>query len=101
MQKLSFPIETKFLLDPKNRPIPDMVRDSNLYLDNNGLIRCDGRIGKTVYFDEDMINPILLPKDHPLFTLIVEHCHKRVKHLGIQATLNKLRLSGFRIMRPY
>ena len=34
-------------------------------------------------------------------TLIVEDCQRRVKHLGIQATLNKVRYSGFRVISPY
>ena len=42
-----------------------------------------------------MINPILIAKDHALTLLIIHDCHFRSKHLGIQTTLNKVRLSGF------
>ena len=58
-------------------------------------------MGKVECFSDDVINPIVLGKSHMLTTLIVEDCHRRVKHLGIQATLNKVRYSGFRVISPY
>ena len=73
----------------------------NLFLDNEGLIRSDGRMGKVAYFENYVINPILLGKDHPLTTLIILDCHLKVRHLGIQSTLNKVRLAGFRLISPY
>ena len=39
--------------------------------------------------------PILLPKYSALTKLIVQGCHNDCKHLGIAATLCKLRYSGF------
>ena len=73
----------------------------NLFLDPYGILRSSGRMGKVECFSDDVINPIVLGKSHMLTTLIVEDCHRRVKHLGIQATLNKVRYSGFRVISPY
>ena len=101
MQQLCFPNELEYLKDSRNKRVPDLVNNLNLYIDKNHLLRSDGRIGKTRYFEDDIINPILLAKEHPLSSKIVEDCHRRCKHLGIQATLNLLRLSGFWIPRPY
>ena len=101
MQSQSFPIEIEFLLNPKNKDIPALVKSANLFIDECGVVRSDGRIGKTDYFDYEVINPILLPKDHVLSRLIIEHAHLEVKHLGIQATLNHLRLAGFWLVHPY
>ena len=101
MQQQCFPDELEYLKNSKNRRVPDLVNNLNLYLDKNHLLRSDGRIGKTRYFDKDIINPILLAKEHPLSSKIVEDCHRRCKHLGIQATLNLVRLSGFWIPKPY
>ena len=101
MQQQSFSEELAYLKDSRNKKVPDLVNNLNLYLDKNHLLRSDGRIGKTRYFEDDIINPILLAKDHPLSSKIVEDCHRRCKHLGIQATLNLVRLSGFWIPRPY
>ena len=101
MQLQSFPKEILFLKNPRDEKVPDLVNNLNLYLDKNGIIRCDGRIGKTSYFEFDVVNPILLGKGHPLTKLIVEHSHKKVMHLGIQSTLNNIRLSGYWVPRPF
>ena len=53
------------------------------------------------YFEDNVINPIVLGKGHNLRKLIVEDCHHRMQHLGIQPTLNKVRMSGFRLINPY
>ena len=45
------------------------------------------------------MNPILLPKNHHITSLIINKAHKLVFHLGIQCTLNKIRLLGFWIPR--
>ena len=42
-----------------------------------------------------MLHPILLAKDHDLSKLIIVDCHLKVQHLGIGATLNQIRSSGF------
>ena len=99
MQRQAFSKELEFLRNPNDKLVPDLVNNLNLFLDKDGLIRCDGRIGKTTYFDQSIINPVLLAKDHCLTKLIIEQCHLNVKHLGIQSTLNNLRLSGFWVPR--
>ena len=43
----------------------------------------------------------MLPKDHNLTKLIIENAHLEVKHLGIQPTLNNIRLSGYILTHPY
>ena len=79
-----------------------MKNNLNIFIDpNNGLVRSDGRIGKTTYFDDNVVNPILLAKTHLLTKLIVEDSHKKVRHLGLQATLNQIRLAGFWITKPF
>ena len=101
MQAQQFPEELAYLQGPEGRRIPDRVVAMNLFLDPQGIIRCDGRLGRASYYDYEAINPILLPRDHPLTILIIRDCHIKVKHLGVQTTLNKLRMSGFRVINPY
>ena len=101
MQSQKFPEELAYLQGPEGRRIPDRVVSMNLFLDPQGIIRCDGRLGRASYYDYEAINPILLPRDHPLTVLIIRDCHIKVKHLGVQTTLNKLRMSGFRVINPY
>ena len=101
MQKSKFHQELQYLENKSSNSnkIPELVNRLDLFLDDHGIIRSRGRIGKTAIYDFDIVNPILLAKDHHLTTLIVESYHKRCKHLGIQSTLNAVRMGGFWIPR--
>ena len=102
MQAEVYSQELAFLKGSKRNGIPARVREMNLFLDAYGIIRCDGRIAKNTRFDYNVIYPILLgPKEHPLTRLLVLHYHKQVQHLGIQATLKKVNLAGFRLIRAH
>ena len=46
-------------------------------------------------FDFEIVNPILLTKNHTLTKLVIEFYHKRCKHLGVQTTMNTVRSNGF------
>ena len=48
MQAECFPKKISFLNSPCNRNIPDLVKDLNLYIDEEGVIRSKGRINKNV-----------------------------------------------------
>ena len=61
-----------------------------LFFDDNGLIRCGGRL-ENAYLPYDTRFPILLESGHPVCRLIVIDCHERVKHNGIKETLTQLR----------
>ena len=101
MQRASFAKELAYLsnTDSNSNEVPALVSNLDLFLDKEGIIRSRGRIGKTLHYDYDVLNPILLSKDHRLTQLIVELYHKKCKHLGLQTTLNTLRTSGFWIPR--
>lgn len=51
MQKQSFEKEINYLLQPRKKEAPDLVKNLNLFLDKEGIIRSDGRIGKTSAFE--------------------------------------------------
>ena len=100
MQKESFSRELAYLQNPsKAESVPVLVSNLDLFLDNRGIIRSRGRIGKAQKLDYQVINPVLLAKDHHLTKLIVEFYHKRCMHLGLQTTLNSVRSNGFWIPR--
>ena len=42
--------EIEFLKDPRDKQIPDLVRNFNLFLDHNNIVRSDCRVGKSEYF---------------------------------------------------
>ena len=101
MQLQCFQNELQYLLNNNNSNIKptNLIYNLNLFLDNNGIIRTAGRIDKTQSYDYEILNPILLHKSHTLTKLLIKYYHEKVKHLGIAATLTKVRLSGFWIPR--
>ena len=102
MQAGAFSSEIKYLTGPWKGDITDRVKDLNLFLDKYGILRCDGRMANVDRFDDNVIYPILLaPRQHILTQLIVTFYHQQVQHLGIQSTLTKVRLAGFRLIHPY
>ena len=86
MQRQSFENEIKFLENPVNKEVPLLVKNANLFIDKCGVVQSDSRVGRIDYFDYEVICPIILPKDHLITRLIIEHAHLAVKHLEIQAT---------------
>ena len=94
MQAQRFSVEIEYLKNPKGKA-PNLVSDLNLFIDETGVIRSAGRTSKVISFEFDVINPILLAKDHPFTSLIITEAHENCQHLGIAATLNKIRMAGF------
>ena len=87
-------------MNPANKEIPLLVKNANFIIDKYGVVRSDVRIGRTDYFDYEVVCHIILPKDHVLSKLITEHAHLAVKHMGIQPTLNHHRLPGLWLIHP-
>ena len=83
----------------KKEPIPLIVNNLNLFIDDDDIVRTRGRISKCSYYDYEILNPIILPKRHYLTTLFIRRAHIACMHLGIQSTLTKIRLLGFWIPR--
>ena len=96
MQIACFSKEIDFLkLKNSSEHVPTLVKDLDLFLDDNEIVRSHGRISKSLHFSYDVCNPILLGKIHHLTRLIILNAHSQVKHLGVQTTLNFIRNQGF------
>jgi len=89
-----FPDEISFLHKP-TKCVPNLVNNLNLFLDEKYLLRSRGRLGKSQYHAVEVKDPVLLPKSSFLTTLFVEDFHRRCKHLGVSATLVRIRNSGY------
>ncbi|KAK6032377.1 Tas retrotransposon peptidase A16, partial [Ostertagia ostertagi] len=63
-----------------------------LYRDENGLIRCRGRI-HAKHLARETQEPILLPEAHNFTSLLVKDIHTRCGHQGVNGTLANLRLN--------
>ena len=94
-QSLCLTKEKLFPLNPSSSEVPFLIASLNLFLDEEELIRFRGKIGKSEFHSQNVLFPILLPRFSRLTELIFMDCHIKCKHLGIAATLCKLRLSGF------
>ena len=91
VQASSFSDELSFLTrkDSKSTP-PIRVPQLGLFLDDDGIIRCKGRI-TNASLSASARTPILLPAKHAFTKLTIGHIHDLVKHSGIRDTLMNLR----------
>ncbi|GBN73535.1 hypothetical protein AVEN_119865-1 [Araneus ventricosus] len=66
------------------------VSNLNVFLDDDDLIRVGGRLTNSeLSFDQK--HPILLPRDHKLTDIIMEHFHIKNLHVGAQTLLHLVR----------
>jgi len=67
-----------------------LKKQLGLYTDDNGLLRCKGRLqNTTIPFNGKYL--ILLPANHCVTARVIDDCHKRVLHNGSRETLAELR----------
>ena len=88
-QSTSYLTELSYLLK-KQGSCPNLVRQLRLYLDQDSLIRCGGRIHNAP-LDQCTKFPYLLPPKHPLTTMIIQDTHKKLHHGGTAITMTAVR----------
>ena len=86
IQRQAFPKEYQNLVHNKREVF---FKQLNLFLDENGIFRCKGRLGKVnvSFYAND---PILLTPKHWFSTLLIRDHHHRVHHNGIRDKLNSI-----------
>ena len=93
----------KSLLSERN--FDKFQNDLGLFEDEDGILRCRGRIeSATLPFGTK--HPILLPREHHVTKLIVLEAHENVKHNGLRETLAETRshywiVRGRQLVRKY
>ena len=90
IQSQAFEQEYRYLRGDHSFSAPIYIRQFGLFIDDDGVLRCQGRINNSalgVY----QKNPILLPSKHPFIDLLIKDYHMRVRHSGINDTLVALR----------
>ena len=95
-------VETLWLFDTQKRfrsleSFKKVEQSLGVYVDDDGLLRCRGRLGNAPVPEESKF-PILLTRDSYVTDLIVRNCHQQVLHSGVNDTLNEIR-SRFWITR--
>ena len=87
----------------KDKAFTMWKKQFGLYMDDNNLLRCRGRL-ENADLPIAAKNPVLLPKHHPLTVLVIRKAHERVMHNGIKETLAEIRtrywiLQGRQVVR--
>lgn len=62
----------------------------NIIEDENGMLRCVGRLENSDLSDFAR-RPLILPREHRFTNLVIEDCHTRVHHSGLRGSLAELR----------
>ncbi|XP_058816216.1 uncharacterized protein LOC131679498 [Topomyia yanbarensis] len=91
--------ELAVLLRNKERPISEWLtieKSSVLYrltplIEEDGLIRMEGRAANAEFLPFDLRFPIIVPDDHPIAKLIVQHYHERFGHMYRETVKNELK----------
>ena len=89
VQTASFAKELEFLQSRRGTFPPVYVTQFNLFLDDQQIIRCKGRVSNAPLSEESK-NPILLLPKHSLTYLIIQDVHSKIKHSGIKDTLTTI-----------
>lgn len=82
--------EISYLKNKDKSRQPAIIRQLDLYLDDEDIIRCRGRLQYTD-LPHDTKFPILIPKDNYLTTFIVHSMYKQVMHGGVRETFTHIR----------
>ncbi|XP_015769363.1 PREDICTED: uncharacterized protein LOC107347901 [Acropora digitifera] len=90
-QQQAFPDEHPMLAQAKNLPHSSKLLQLRPVLDEDELVRCDGRLRYAECLPYDPLFPIILPGGHWVTTLIVKHYHEKGYHAsGTNQTLTFL-----------
>ena len=81
-QRKAFPDE--YLALQRQRELPKKTKLLGLrpWLDEEGLMRCDGSLKYAEFLTEDARFPIILPRKNCITKLIVKHYHEKDNHTG-------------------
>ncbi|XP_065094232.1 uncharacterized protein LOC135714792 [Ochlerotatus camptorhynchus] len=74
----------------------ELPKTSSLYqltpmLDENGVLRVEGRIGAAPHASFDARFPVILPRKHPVIKLVVDDFHRAFRHGNSETVVNKVR----------
>lgn len=86
VQRKQYPAE----FDSSGKPT-SLQKQLGVYVDNQGLLRCVGRLDNAE-LSEGAKHPLLLPPKEHVTKLFIERVHKECFHSGVSQTLARLRL---------
>lgn len=92
-QRRNFPEIFKYfaIKNPNISDMPNLVRQLNVFVDNNNILRVGSKMVKHNKFQTEAHCPILLCKSSYLTQLIVREIHEKLNHGGVYSVLTELR----------
>ncbi|XP_065174407.1 uncharacterized protein LOC135804458 [Sycon ciliatum] len=78
----AFHAEMPALRNKQSIPERSPLRSLCPYIDEEGVIRCRGRLEFADFLPRDAVNPIILPRHHTVTRLIVQQHHDQAQHVG-------------------
>lgn len=97
MQREAFNLEFTAINDNQPLPKTSPLRALNPVVDTNGLLRVGGRLSASNLSTKEK-NPVIVPSQHHIATLLVRHYHEDVKHQGRHFTEGAVRAAGYWII---
>ncbi|VDK77869.1 unnamed protein product, partial [Cylicostephanus goldi] len=88
--KISENILIKFMQKEITQEYEKKRENLCIYRDDDGLLRCKGRM-QNCHLGKDIKEPIILPSKHPMTTLFIKEAHSRCGHQGVNCTLAGIR----------
>ena len=89
-QKLHFKECLDYFDNPKDCKMPNLVKQLNLFVDGEGLLRVRSKFGSKE-FKNKSFETVLLSRDRRLTRLIISDLHSSMNHSGKYAVLTELR----------
>ncbi|XP_029171127.1 uncharacterized protein LOC114945863 [Nylanderia fulva] len=91
VQALHFPDEIAAATAGRSGPPRSSLIKLNPFIDDQGVLRVGGRL-KHALLPYDEKHPVIIPPASWMTRLLIESCHRRSLHGGVQMTLGLLRL---------
>ena len=96
-QKSEFSEELQQLRSSGQVKLSNRIVKLDPFVDEEGILRVGGRVKDSSLKYEEK-HPVILPKSHPVTSLVVQHCHETSAHQGRGITMNAVRSKGFWIL---
>ncbi|XP_062698985.1 uncharacterized protein LOC134284259 [Aedes albopictus] len=95
-QAIAYPDEIAVLKQRLSNPKKEIEKTSPVYklspyLDEQGVMRMDSRIGTAPFISYDFKFPVILPRNHPSTLLLINWYHRRYLHANNETVHNEIR----------
>ncbi|CAB4008333.1 Hypothetical predicted protein [Paramuricea clavata] len=90
VQTTAFDKKPAYLEGNQQSSTPSFVPQLGLFIDENGILKCKGRIAHAD-LPQSTKTSVLLPTKHSFVQLVILAVHEGVKHSGIRDTLSTIR----------